>query len=250
MTDTSGVPREDDEHPEVDLEDDEAVSDPQGEPDTEGAEPEDDHGADELDAGGGREPATPVVPQPSARSQRVQALANERRLLAEQNAALTRQLDDLRRAPPQPVESPQQRADRLALLTPEDRVRTEMREELAAHSQQNQAIIRQLAESTDRTNFNALASRNPLAARLSGDVERMLENMRREGKDSPREVIFTYLVGQRTLANMGKGKAAAAANRQRQQAQPARARGDVRPGRARQENTVEDMERRFGDVPI
>lgn len=237
----------------VDLEDDETTGDPTGEAETEGTESEDAAGADETS--GDDAEGEPVVAAPSRRSERVQALANERRQLAEQNAQLTRQLDELRRNPPvpqAPPESPQQRADRLSLLSPEDRIRTEV-EERIQHFERGQAqTVRQLQDTTDQTNFRALAARNPLAAKMESQVEQALAGLRARGQDLPRQAVFTYLVGERALAQLGKSKPAAAANRARQQARPAGARGDVRPDRSgrRGTGTAADIEARFGDVPI
>jgi hypothetical protein len=228
----------------VDLEDDETVQDPVDEP--EEASDDEPEGADEPE---GEQPLAAEPPAPKG-DRSIGRLREERRTLAEENARLTRQLDEMRRAPPAPVETPQQRADRLALLAPEDRIREEFREELRARDQQQQNFSRQIMDNTDRAAFAAKVASNPLARKLEAEVERKLADMRRNGADAPRETIFTYLVGERALQQMGKGSKTAAANRQRQQARPASSRGDVRVDRRRGAETAEDIEARFGDVPI
>jgi hypothetical protein len=234
--------------PQLDLEDDETSDDPTQEDDTEGVESEDEQGADES--------SETAPPPPQSRGDRsIGELRKRARETAETNARLTRELDDLRRQVSrpayQPQETPQQRADRLSLLSPEDRVLTIAREEHQAFAQQQAFVNAQLLDNSDRAAFEARAARNPLAQRLAGEVERRLADMRARGERLPsREVIFTYLVGERTLANQGKANTKAAANRQRQTARPANSQGDIRPARTRQPTTAEDFESRFGDVPI
>lgn len=231
---------------EVDLEDDEGTTDPADEPEDEG---EDEEGADEIAAGtGGAEP-------PSRGDRRIQSLIDRNKQIAEENARITRQLDEMRRAPAQtyqpPAETPQQRADRLALLSPEDRLRTEMDERLQVHQMQQQHLMRQLQDSSDRSAFEALAGRNPLANKMRDQVERALADVRAKGQDLPREAVFTFLVGQKAIAQMGKPNKKAAANRQRQAARPASTRSDVRGESSRRGGgAADEIERKFGDVLI
>lgn len=239
---------------EVDLEDDEGSGDPEGEGDTEGTEGEDEGGADEDaqpepgQAAGER--------QPSRGDRRIQSLVAREKQLAADNARITRELDELRRsqhAPTYqpPAETPQQRAERLSLLSPEDRIRTEVDERLQQHERNQQQLLGRLQDSSDQTAFQALCARNPLAAKMSEQVERELAGVRSRGMDLPRQSIFTYLVGQKALEQMGKGNRAARRNQQRQQGRPVNARGDVRPERQRAATgTAEDFERKFGDVSI
>jgi len=234
----------------LDLEDDETSGDPVEEDDTEGTEPEDEKGADD-----GAADESAAAPPPSRGDRSIGELRKRARETAEANARLTRELDDLRRQVSrpayQPQETPQQRADRLALLSPEDRVLTIAREEHQAFAQQQAFVNAQLLDNSDRAAFEARAAANPLARRLSGEVERRLADMRARGERLPsREVIFTYLVGERTLAAQNKGNIKASANRQRQAARPANSQSDIRPARTRQPVTAEDFESRFGDVPI
>lgn len=232
----------------VDL-DDETITDPTDEP--EAAETDEEPADDDADADA--EPLAAEPRAPSRGDRRIQSLTERNRALAEENARTTRLLDELRRssaAPPTPVETPSQRAERLALLSPEERIRTEVDERLAQHERNQQALNTQLLDASDRAQFQAKVAANPLAKKLEPDVERRLGDLRARGQNLPREVVFTYLVGERALAQMGKGKPAAQANRARQQARPANTRGDVRPERGRRTGDVSDLERRFGDVQI
>lgn len=231
----------------VDLTDDEPVDDPVDEPD---ADADADEPAD-PDA-----PDDPAAAAPSRRDTRIQSLSERNRQLAAEQARLTRELDQMRRSQPQPAyqppaETPAQRAERLALLSPEDRIRTELHESQQAFEQRQQQMLRTLQDQTDITSFESLAARNPLAAKMRDEVEQALQGARARGQDLPRYAVFTYLVGQKALAQQGKGNRAARRNQQRQAARPAAARGDVSSSRQRTTgDTAGDFEKRFGDVPI
>src|SRR5882724_2649351 len=139
---TEGDQTSNDERIDVDLEDDETVQDPQGESDTGDdveAEGDDDEGADDDEEGdadveAGGEPRR----QESRGNRQMGALRAETRRLAEENARITRQLDEIRRSPPQPqqpTETPAQRAERMALLTPEERIQETVADALRSHDQ-------------------------------------------------------------------------------------------------------------------
>lgn len=240
-----GTPNE----PEVDPDDDELSLDPANEP-----EP-DEETDPEL------EPEDPEIEhlaaEPAKGDRGIAALRAERRRLAEDNARITRELDDLRRNPPRaqaPVETVQQRADRLAMLSPEDRIRTEVNEALQANEYKQNLLHQQLLDQSDRSAFAAMAASNPLAKKLESEVERRHADLKSQGRSVERSILFTYLVGERVLAQQGKPNKAAAANRARNQARPSGSRGDVRPADRRggplDQMSAAEMEKRFGDIPI
>lgn len=238
----------DDENLVVDETDDETVADPVDEPDTEGTESEDADGADEV------EPLAADAP-PSRGNRAIGALRQQARETAQQLAETTRQLDELRRGvnqPRSPVESVQERANRLALLSPEDRIREEMREAFERNERNTQALATQLMDESDRNAFQARTQSDSLARKLAPEVERRLVAYRSSGNNIKRGVLFTYLVGEKALEQRGKPNKQAAANRQRQQTRPARSGSDVRPDRRgeRAGNGADDFERRYGDSPI
>ena len=223
--------------------------------DSEGDEGDDNEGEqDGEDAGDeGEQPA----PRRGDRS--VGALRADRRRLAEENATLTRQLDELRRNPPQnqqqPIqETPAQRAERFALMSPAEQAQAVVDEALGRHAAQTNAVMRQLSDNSDKMSFEAVAAVNPLARKLQPDVERRLADLRSRNQDLPRQVVLTYLLGERLLAQQGKGKKPAA--QQRREAERVRVpRGgsDVqadRGGRRGGNNSIEAMERAIGDRNI
>ncbi|MDE2471881.1 MAG: hypothetical protein KGL35_24935 [Bradyrhizobium sp.] len=239
--------------------DDEGVSDPQGESDDDpgegdGEQDDDDDGQGDDDPAGGEPP-----PQQSRGNRAIGDLRRQARERADENARLTRQLADMQRDMEQlrtsaraPVETPQQRAERMALLSPEERAMEMVNEALARNNAQQQQLTHQLMDQSDRSAFEARAVNNPLFKKLAGEVERELTNLRSKGQNLPRETIATYLIGQRVVAQQGKAKPGAQQRRQQQSARPVRAQGDMggRRQRGGGGNSAEDFEARFGDAPI
>lgn len=235
---------------EVDLEDDETPTDPIDEPGDE-AEDDDPDGADDDVDAGGREP---VAARPSRAQRQFSELRERNRLLAEQNATFTRQLDELRRNPPQPAvrEDPRAEQDRLALMSTEERVQYTVDKALNRHAQQNNALAAQLMDNSDRASFEAKAASNPIARKLAPEVERRLADLRSRGDNLPRDVVLTYLVGERAMAQMGKKKPGAQERVRREQGRPVNSRSDVGGDRRsrRDDGSVAAMERRLGDQLI
>jgi hypothetical protein len=242
----------------VDLTDDEDAGDPVDEPSDEAEDDApDDDGADELDSEARERQDRERAAQPSRRERQVSELRRARQELAEQNATLTRQLEELRRNPPQPqqYEDPRAEAERLALMSPEDRIQYTVDKSLQRHAQQQQIITNQLLDQSDRAAFEARAVNNPIAKKLAPEVERRLGELRSRGQNLPRDVVLTYIVGEKALAQMGKGKdKTAVRERQRQQqARPANGRGDTsgdRRARRSGDSDVAALERRLENVPI
>ena len=246
----SGGPDGDERIPEPTLDDDEAVTDPVDESETDDQDEDADVEAsgEDDDEGGEQPPAR----QPRGDRQ-MGALRAQNRQLADEQARLTRQLDELRRNPPQQqvVETPQQRADRLALMSPEDRIQATVDEALQHHQQQTAQLQNQLMDQSDSAAFQSQTAINPLLKKLAPEVERRLADLRSRGQNLSRAVVATYLIGERVLAQQGKAKPAAQQRRRQQNARPVNAGGDVQGRRARQTgNTAADIEARFGDVPI
>lgn len=237
-----------DERIEVDLADDEDAGDPVDEPSDEAEDDEPDGTGDDN----AEVEAAPERQQPSRRERQVTELRRARQELADQNATLTRQLDELRRNPPQPQqqEDPRAEADRLALMSPEERIQYTVDRSLQRHAQQNQAIQNQLLDQSDRMAFEARTLANPLAKKLASEVERRLGELRGRGQNLPREVVLTYLIGEKALAQMGKGKGAAQARQRQQQARPANGRGDRGSDRRQRGSDLAALEKRLENVSI
>jgi len=239
--------------------DDETPTDPIDDPaeddtggganDDQDAEDDDTHGEDD-DADGGAEAG---ARQPSRGERQYAELRRQRREDAAAIATLTRQLDEMRRNPPQPqqpTETAAQRAERLALMSPEERIAETVNSALAVHEHKTAQLTNHLLDQSDRSSFQARCAANPVFQKIANEVEQRLAGFRQRGEASvPREVIATYIIGERAIAQMGKAKPGAQQRRQQQTSRPTNGRGDIAPNRSqrRSGNTVEDFERRHGD---
>lgn len=221
----------------LDAEDDEEIVEPAGEP--EDAEDE------EIDA-------APAKPEPKvSRSQgRIQRLAEERTRLSEENARLAREMEDLRRRAPPLQEDPRMEQERLSLMSPEDRMQYTVDKSLRENERKTNQLVFQMQQQQDKMAFDTKASADALYKKLSPDVEREYQATIARGQYAPREAIFTYLLGQRALAQRGKSKPKAAESRQRQSAAPVRSQGDAPRGARAPRGTAEAFERDYGDMQI
>jgi hypothetical protein len=253
--DTPAEPDED-RIPEPDLDDDETVTDPVEETDEGDDEGDDDQPDDVTTAGAEEHPA-----RQTRGDRTVGELRRVARERAEENARLTREIAEMRgridqisRQPAAPVETPQQRAERMALMSPEERAMEMVNESLQRHERNQAQITNQLLDQSDRASYDAMAATQPLLKKLTPEVENMRQGFIQRGEQVPkRSDIAVYLIGQKVLQQQGKGKPAAAARRRAQQARPTGGRGDVaspRRERGRTGDGVADFENKFGDVPI
>jgi len=235
-----------------DMDDDETVTDPVGETD----EQDDDGGEDDepaaAEAGGEEPPAR----QPSRGDRQFGDLRRQARERAEENARLTRELAEMRNQMAElrrPVgETEQQRRERFALMSPEERAEEIVNTSLRAHDARTQQLQAQLLDQADRSSFSARCAANPLLNKLSAEVERRHAELTANGQVVNREVVAKFLIGEKVLAQQGKAKPGAQQRRQQQTTRPARPQGDA--GGARRQRaaagSAEDFESRFGDVQI
>jgi hypothetical protein len=186
---------------------------------------------DEVDAAGqqGQDQQEPGEQRQLSRGeQRQQRLANELREARQREADLNRRLDLALTARPQPTqqgESPEARAQRLALLTPEERIREELQEtrrEFAAIAQRQQFAT---TEAGDRAAFQAKATVDPLFKKWEAKVEAELMALRSQGSNVEREKLMYYLIGKAAVEGRGATK-----NGQRAQGQQRVRQQTTRPG--------------------
>jgi hypothetical protein len=228
----------------LDPEDDEEVLDPAGEPD--------DADEEEIDAA----PEKPAKTERSSRGQgRIQRLAEERKRLSDENARLAREMEDLRRRVPVQQEDPRVEQERLALMSPEDRMQYQLDKALRVNQQQTQQALFNMQLQQDKTAYDAKAKENKVYRRFAEDVEREHQKLLAAGRHASREDILKYVVGQKALEQQGSGNPRARRSRERQEAPPVRGRGDVpRTSGKFDLNTPEGraaaFEAKYGDRPI
>ena len=199
-----------------------------------------------------REP--PVAAQPSRRDTRIQTLADEARQAKQELAETRRRLDDLSRQMTQPrvqAESPEQRASRFALMTPQE----QMSETLRESEQRTVALVQQVqmqsADAADRAAFQSRAAVDPLYAKWGPKVEGKLAELRARGNNVERDVLLKFMIGEAALERRGStvGKAEVKQAQRRVASQKTRTTNsgsDTAPQRRQQTS----LERRLEDVQI
>jgi hypothetical protein len=191
------------------------------------------------------------VRQPSRAERRIQQALREAKEAKEEVARLKALPPP---APQQPRETPAQRAERLSMMDPDERVQFLLDEQRQQFEGRFGQLQFQTTESADRTAYEALCARNPAASRLQGQVETYLAEMRRNGTTAPRETVLKFLIGERALANAGRanGRQAKRAddNRQRQTARPGNSRSDNAPARDRGLSEQDARRKRLEDMEI
>lgn len=225
---------------EVEQDADAGDNDEGGEEAADAAELPDEEGAEEE-----------VDEEPPARSRgesRFQRLANEAREAKEETSRFRRELDELRATSrQQPTgETPEQEAQRLALMTTEERIEYRLDKADKRHEQQLRQIQYNTWENNDANRFQTLCASDPIAKRYSERVEQTRIDMMRQNGGQPiaREAILDVLIGRDVRAKRDQGlskeRGKGQENIRRQQARPGNAKGDVSAERRRKGSTAAD----------
>jgi hypothetical protein len=236
---------------------DDLPGDPEpAEPDDDSPEPEDEPEPQEP-----VEPEDEPEPQDSALQRTVPRSESRIRTLVDENRRKDSELSDVRRrldeltgrmnAPQIQQESPEQRATRLALMSPEERIREELRESTVQHQRDMRLMQFQLAESSDKASFEAKAANDPRYRKWAPRVEQELANLRARNQNVNREDLFYYLWGKASFAadkDIDKQRNAAASRVRKATTRPANTRSDSAPAaRTRQSQS---LEKRLENVSI
>lgn len=194
-----------------------------------------DEGADEGPDAVEGEPAR----RPSRREARIAALVEAQKSEKERNDRLERQLEELRTSRNQPQarqESPEEESARLALMAPEERSDYKLNKALRAVQAVTQQSEFRAQEVADKAAFDARVSMDPLYEKMASKVEATLKELRAQGQNVPRQVLFELEVGRAALAARGKTKGQkdkGAANLRRETTAPLNGKGDQAPARRR-----------------
>jgi hypothetical protein len=184
--------------------------------------------------------------QPSRGESRQQKLANDLREARQREADLNRRLDlALAGRTPQPPqgETPEARANRLALLDPEARIREELNEAKQGFAREMQVVRFTTQDGNDRAAFQAKATVDPLYKKWEPRVEAELTELRRQGQNVDRERLMYYLIGKnavegRQAARPGQ-RAAAERRVSQQRTRPSNSGSDVQAQRRDRGNSLE-----------
>jgi hypothetical protein len=202
----------------------------------EGDEPEGDE--PEGDEPEGDEPEGDAQLQ-NRRESRIARQARENRELREAKAKLEGELNAVRqRSEPKidPAEAQRQRAEKLALMDPAEKMAFEANEKVT--QLQNETVKTQLmmADMMDKNAYGLLCTSDPVAKKYAGEVEAALAEMRKNGTQAPRETLLNYIIGKHAREDAKKGnvrkqtraeKEAAAARVAKSKGAGTSARGDV-----------------------
>jgi len=173
-------------------------------------------------------------PEPVRPSRAESRVREATRIAAEaktRTEALERELAGLRQQSSTPRESPQQLQERLNMMEPWERTEYLRQQDAANFNATLQRIEFNAQDSADKTAYEAMAARTPIAAKLKDEVEVRLAEMRKNNLTAPRETILKYLIGERALKNTTrattKATRAAGARQNQNAARPVNGRGDA-----------------------
>lgn len=239
---------------ELDLEA-EQPGDQQAEP--EGDEPEeqgDDQQEQEQPPIAAQEQAVEQVQRPSRRDTRIQSLVESNRQKDTELADFRRRLDELTRQvvqPRQQGESPEQRAARFAVMTPQEQMQETLREAEQRFTGQLSQMQMQNAEMADRTAFQAQCAVNPLYAKYAPKVEGKIAELRSQGVNANREAVLRFIIGDAALSRVASKEG----KREVAQAQQRIRRATTRPSNSGSDTAAtrrqgESLERRLENLNI
>jgi hypothetical protein len=180
------------------------------------------------------------------------AEAAERRAEAAERTA--REAQERYQQRQEPVETPEQEAAKLALMTPYEQLQYSQRKidkALANHDQRVQRGVLQASNAADKSSFEAFVSDKPQLKKIAADVEKKHAELMAQGATPSRMDVAKYMLGELALKASQTPEARKANNDrrdrvQRQQARPGTPASDVR-GERRRGNTLED---RLANVQI
>lgn len=137
--------------------------------------------------------------QPSRGQTRQQKLANQLREEREARIRLEAEIAADRRARSQPStpgpDAERQRAEKLALMTEEERREFLRDERMARLENAVVASSRQAVDSADQAKWEASCVSNPTRAKYAAKVEEQLQVFRNNGAYPQREAVYHYLLG-------------------------------------------------------
>jgi hypothetical protein len=243
------LPGDDDE---LELDDIELEEDVDEEIEVEDEAPEGDEEAGEADkeraaAKGDRESSDVTVKREPGRAEaRIQKLANSRREAEERATKLELELKAVRDAQENAQRTQQRFAqeqveqERLRYQwensSPEDRVAMMLQKQQRDLAMQQYQYQRQMADTTDRMQFEQLAINDKVAAKFKTEVEVRLTKTRAAGFEASREDIYKHLLGEKVMAARAKAvseqKSTGKANIKRQTTKARSATSDRAGGRS------------------
>jgi hypothetical protein len=198
---------------------------------------------DAVEASSDQQPP-PRQQQPSRGERRFQSLTSELAKERQQREDLARRLDAALGQQRQPAqETPEARAQRHALMTPEERMREDLQISTATHQREMQVVRFQMQDTSDKTAFESKAAVDKRYAKWKPEVERELLALRQQGQNVDREKLMYYLIGKNAVENgqaqVTQQRSEARQRVQRQSVRPSNSGSDVQASRRDRSATLE-----------
>ena len=227
-----------------------------------GEDPESGEEDDDPEPEGGDEPENPdelpePAPKQSRAERRIQALATKAKAAEDRAADVERQMNELKAAQQgrQTEEAARAEQARLELMSPDEKYDFLLRKQSADFDRKIGMLAFQQQDNADKVAFDSRCARAPYLADVAEDVERELANMRRQtGTTAPRETIAYYLLGKRAADRAAgaktRQKKKGDANIARQTAKPGNARSDTGAGGGRRVSDQAARTKRLQDIQL
>lgn len=154
---------------------------------------------------GNREGLNTEPPRPGRSQERVRSALRERDETRAEIAALRAEMAAVRNRPQEPdPRALQAEQERLALMDPDQRMQYFRHQDQQRLQALEARLTFRLEDATDKAAFDALQSRNPLAARYAADVEKLIASERAAGRNVAREVALKFVIGEKMFEKAGK----------------------------------------------
>ena len=161
----------------------------------------DDEGAADADATPEEPADDPAASSVSRRESRNARQARENRELREKLARADGELAALKKpqTPADTVAAQRERAERVALMTPEEKANFESQEKIASLQNESRATQLLILDMGDKNEYAVRCAKDSVAAKYKDRVEELLASMRKNGTNAPRDTLLKYLVGEDAL---------------------------------------------------
>lgn len=235
------------------IEDDDEVTLPE-EGDEEGVDAGslDNEGRDDAQTGQEHEDAQGEA-RVSRATVRVQKALQQAQEATDRASRLERELEQERSKYRQPAQ-PQEESDdsfnaRISLLEPLQQIDAKL--DRANKRHQRELLIARLeaSDAADKAIFSSKAASDPRYKKYGSEVEQILQEERKNGRNPPRETVLAFVLGKKVLDNQGRERAQSRGqeNIRRQQARTDSGRSDVSVSRQRvgQGDSLADIEKRL-----
>lgn len=200
----------------------------------------------------GQKPEAPVVeetdlddgeelpaPKVSREATRVQILVNRAKAESERAANLDKELAverarrEMLERQMAPKEDPREEEERMAMLTPEERMSYSLTKAEKKFEHQVMLMRFESADKQDLADYKMKAAQDPRYGKYADKVEQRLQELRKTGQNVSRELLLRFEIGEAVLNSKAKTAAQvtkAKENVDRQKAAPVAAKGDQKSG--------------------